>query len=79
MRAKEFIVEYMNYTPVHVQPDYQTTPIQSAVDRVGFLLDKGEARDPDHALKIAANEIACELEMDPVDARNRLKKLLKDA
>lgn len=79
MKAKEFIVEYMNYTPVRIEPQSPDVPIQSAVDRVDFLLSKGEARDPDHALKIVANEVACELEMDPVDVRNRLKKLLKDA
>ena len=76
MRAKEFIVEYMNYTPVRNQPQHPHNPIQSAVDRVAFLLQKGEARDPDHALKIASNEAACELEMDPVEVRKRLKELL---
>ena len=76
MRAKEFLKEYMNYTPIKIDPIIPTDPLNDARERIEYLLKKGEARDYDHALKIVSNETACELEMDPVEVKSRIKAIM---
>ncbi len=76
MRAKEFIVEYMHYTPTQLEPTSPIVPIDDAAKRVNYLVQCGEARDMTHALKIVANEVACELELDPVEIESRIKGII---
>ncbi len=76
MRAKEFLKEYMNYSPTQPKADDPFIPIDDAASRVHYLIRCGEARDMNHALKIVANEVGCELEMDPVEVESRIKMIM---
>ncbi len=76
MRAKEFLKEYMNYSTTELEPDNPMIPVDDAAARVHYLMRCGEARDMNHALKIAANEVACELELDPVTVESRIKAIM---
>lgn len=76
MRAKEFLKEYMNYMPTELEPDNPIIPVDDASARVHYLMRCGEARDMTHALKIVANEVACELELDPVTVESRIKAIM---
>ena len=75
MRAKDFITEYMNHSVEQREPPNETTPLEAAISRIDFMIQKNEAIDFDHALSIVANEIACDLELDPVNVSSRIKEL----
>ena len=76
MKAKEFLKEYMNYSATFPEADEPMIPIDDAAGRVSYLLQNGEARDMNHALKIVANEVACELELDPITIEARIKAII---
>jgi len=76
MRAKEFILEYLTYTPHKKDPDTEMDPLEAAAARVNYMIKKGEAIDFEHALKAVSNEVACELEMDPVEVSHRIKGIM---
>lgn len=76
MRAKEFLQEYMNYSPTFPEADEPMVPIDDAVSRVNYLMQCGEARDLNHALKIVAGEVSCELDMDTDTVESRIKAII---
>ncbi len=76
MRAKEFITEYMNYNPTQIKAENPEVPLETGTARINYLLQKGEARDFDHALKIVSTELACEHDLDPVAISLRLKEIM---
>lgn len=85
MRAKEFLKEYTS--PSDLNPSNNMEPItdlnldniDKAIEEMIYKLRKGEARDMKHAISMCSNDMAHQLEADPIEIEARIRERLSDS